>query len=86
MSLVEDTIKIQVSQVVTGLINKNFNVIIVRNLVIMHMNAGRSSMTKEDKARTSAQTPALRQAQCRWNVHPQLNAIPSNKVHMTYGI
>ena len=47
MSLVENIIKTQVIQVVTSLINKQFNVIIVINLVIMHMNAGRSSMTKE---------------------------------------
>ena len=40
-------------QVVTSLINQRFNVIIVKNLVIMHMNAGRSNMTKESKARIS---------------------------------
>ena len=50
MSLVEDRIRTQVIQVVTGLINKKFNVIIVRNLVIMHMNAGSNNMTKEGKA------------------------------------
>ena len=59
MLLVEDNIRTQVIQVVTGLINKKFNVIIVRNLVIMHMNAGRSNMTKESNARTNRQTPAL---------------------------
>ena len=53
MSMVEDRIRIQVSQVVTGLINKKFNVVIVRNLVIMHMNARRSNMTEEDKAQIS---------------------------------
>ena len=49
MSLVDDKIITQVIQVVAGLINKKFNVIIVRNLVIMHMNAGRSNITKEGK-------------------------------------
>ena len=47
MLLEEERIRIQVSQVVKGLINKNFNDIIVRNLVIMHMNARRNNMTKE---------------------------------------
>ena len=49
MLLVEDIIKTKVSQVVTGLINQRFNVITIKNLVIMHMNAGRSNMTKEAK-------------------------------------
>ena len=40
MLLVEFKIRTPVIQVVTGLINKKFNVIIVRNLVSMHMNAG----------------------------------------------
>ena len=39
MLLVEESIRIQVIQVAKGLINKKFNVIIVRNLVIMHMIA-----------------------------------------------
>ena len=47
MLLVEDRIRTQVSQVVTGLINQRFNVTTVKNLVIMHMNAGRRNMTKE---------------------------------------
>ena len=47
MLLVEERIRIQVSQVVIGLINKKFNVIIVINLVIMHMNVGRNNITKE---------------------------------------
>ena len=38
MSLVENRIRTE-SQVVKDLINKKFNVIIVRNLIIMHMNA-----------------------------------------------
>ena len=45
MSVVEEIIRIQVNQVARGLINQKFNVITVRNLVIMHMNAGRSNMT-----------------------------------------
>ena len=49
MSLVEERIRIQVRQVVRGLINTKFNVNIVRNLVIMHMNAGRNNMTKGGK-------------------------------------
>ena len=52
MSLVEDKIRTLVNQVVAGLIKK-INVIIARNLVIMHMNAGISSITKERKARTN---------------------------------
>ena len=59
MLLVEETIRIQVSQVARGLINKKSNVIIVRNLVIMHMNAGRNDMTKEGKDQISRPTPAL---------------------------
>ena len=59
MSLVEVRIRIQVIQVVRGLINKKFNVIIVRNLVIMHMNVGRNNMTKEGKAQISRPAPAL---------------------------
>ena len=60
MLLVEERIRTQVIQVAIGLINKKFNVIIVRNLVIMHMNAGRNNMTKEGKApnqSTSTNTP-----------------------------
>ena len=53
MSLVEDKLKTQLNQVVRGLINKKFNSIIVINLVVMHMNARRSSMTKEGKDKTS---------------------------------
>ena len=53
MFLVEERIKTTVSQVIIGLINKKFNLIIVINLVIMHTNAGRSNMTKEIKARIS---------------------------------
>ena len=53
MSVVEEIIRTQVSQVARGLINKKFNVIIVRSLVIMHMNAGRSNMNKEGKVQIS---------------------------------
>ena len=63
MLLVEDRIRTQVSQVVIGLINQRFNVISVKNLVIMYMNAGRSNMTKERKARISRRIPAFRRAQ-----------------------
>ena len=35
------------------LINKKFNVITIRSLVIMHMNAGRNNMTKEGKSQIS---------------------------------
>ena len=59
MLLVEDKIRTQVSQVVTGLINQRFNVITIKNLVIMHMNAGRSNMTKERKARISRRKPTI---------------------------
>ena len=61
MSLVEERIRIQVIQVVKGLINKKFNFITVINLVIMHMNAGRNNMTKEGKAQISRPAPTLRQ-------------------------
>ena len=64
MSLVEEKIRIQVNQVVKGLINKKFNVIIVRNLVFMHMNARRNNMTKEGNSQISRPTRALRQVQC----------------------
>ena len=64
MSLVEERIRTQVSQVVIGLINKKFNVIIVRNLFIMHMNARRINITMERKSKTNHQTPALCRAQC----------------------
>ena len=53
MSVVEEKIRTQVSQVVRVLINKKSNVIIVRNLVIMHMNARRNNMTREGKAQIS---------------------------------
>ena len=59
MSVVEESIRIQVSQVPRGLINKKFNVIIVINLVIMHMNVGRNNMTKGGKTQISRSTPAL---------------------------
>ena len=62
--LVEERIRIQVSQVVRGLINQKFNAIIVINLVIMHMNAGRNNMTKEGKSQISRPTLALQQVQC----------------------
>ena len=39
ISLVDDRIRTLISQVVRHLINKKFNVIIVRKFVIMHMNA-----------------------------------------------
>ena len=64
MLLVEDKIITQVIQVVTSSINKKFNVIIGTNLVSMHMNAQRSSMSKEGKSRFIRQTPTLCQAQC----------------------
>ena len=44
--------------------NQKFNVITVKSLVIMHMNAGRSHMTKEDKAQVSRPAPTLRYVQC----------------------
>ena len=53
MSVVGKSIRIQVIQVARGLINKNFSVIIVRNLVIMHMNVGRNNMAKEGKTQIS---------------------------------
>ena len=59
MSLVEERIRIQVNQVVKGLINKKSNVIIVINLVIVHMNVGRNNITKEGKAQISRPTPTL---------------------------
>ena len=62
MSLVEEIIRIQVIQVVRGLINTKFNFIIVRNLVIIHMNAGRDNMTKEGNAQISRPTPVLHRA------------------------
>ena len=39
MSVAEEITRTQVSQVARGLINQKFNVITVRSLVIMHMNA-----------------------------------------------
>ena len=51
MSVAEEITRTQVSQVAIGLINQKFNVIIVRSLVIMHMNAGRNNMTKEGKSK-----------------------------------
>ena len=54
----------QVNQVIRGLINKKFNVIIVKKLVIMHMNAVRNNMTKEGKTQISRPTPTLRRVQC----------------------
>ena len=53
MLLVDERIRIQVIQVARGLINKKSNVIIVRKLVIMHINVGISNMTKEGKAQIS---------------------------------
>ena len=64
MLLVEERIRTQVIEVAIGLINQNSNVIIVRNLVIMHMNAGRNNMTKEGKAQIRRPAPGLRQVQC----------------------
>ena len=64
MSVVEEKIRTQVNEVAIGLINKKSNVIIVRNLVVMHMNVGRNNMTKEDKSQISRSAPALRQVQC----------------------
>ena len=59
MSVVEERIRIQVSQVARDLINKKFNVIIVRNLVIMHTNAVRNNMTKKGKSQINPRTPSL---------------------------
>ena len=61
MSVAEEIIRTQVSQVARGLINQKFNVITVRSLVIMHMNAGRNNMIKEDKAQISQPAQTLRQ-------------------------
>ena len=58
MSVVEEITRTQVIQVAKGLINQKFNVITVRSLVIMHMNA-RRSMTKEHKSKTSRPTSTL---------------------------
>ena len=63
MLWVEDRIRTQVSQVVIGLINQRFKVITVKNLVIMHMNAGRSNMTKESKAGISRKTTSFLRVQ-----------------------
>ena len=59
MLSVEESIKIQVNQVARGLINKKYNVIIVRNFVIMNMNEGGKNMTKEGKAQIIRPTPTL---------------------------
>ena len=64
MSMVEEIIRTQVSQVARGLINPKFNVIIVRNLVIMHMTARRNNITKEGKSQISQLAPELQQVQC----------------------
>ena len=64
MSVVEEITRTQVSQVAKGLINKKFNVITIRSLVIMHMNAERNNMTKEGKSQISRPTPTLCQVQC----------------------
>ena len=64
MSVVEEIIRTQVIQVAIGLINKKSNVITVRNLVVMHMNAGRNNMTKESKSQISRTAPTLQQVQC----------------------
>ena len=61
MSVAEEITRTQVSQVAKGLINKKFNVITIKSLVIMHMNAGRSNMTKEGKAQVSQPAPTLQQ-------------------------
>ena len=49
-----------VIQVVTSLINKKFNVIIARKMVIFHMNVKRSSITKEIKVKTTQSTTTLK--------------------------
>ena len=64
MSVVEEIIRTQVIQVARGLINKKFNVITIRRLVIMHMNVGRSNMTKEGKSQISRPALTLRQVEC----------------------
>ena len=51
MSVVEEITRTQVIQVARGL----------TSLVIMHMNAGRNNMTKEDKAQVSQPAPTLQQ-------------------------
>ena len=61
MSVVEEIIITQVSQLAKGLINQKFNVITIRSLVIMHMNAGRNNMTKEGKSQVSQPAPTLQQ-------------------------
>ena len=62
MSVVEEIIRTQVSQMAIGLINKKFNVITIINLVIMHMNVGRNNMTKEGKSQINRTTPSLLRA------------------------
>ena len=59
MSVAEEITRSHDSQVAIGLINKKFNVIIARNLEILHINVGRSSMTKESKVRTNRAIPSL---------------------------
>ena len=86
MSLVEERIRTLVRKVVTGLISQKSNVIIARNLVIMHMNDGRSNMTKEGKSKTNQETTTLHREQCCWDVNPHLNVMMFKKFHVTYAI
>ena len=53
MLVVEESIRTQFIKSSRGLINQKSNVIIVRNLVIMDMSAGRNNMTKEGNHMTS---------------------------------
>ena len=80
MSSVEDKIKTLVIQVVTSLINKKYNVIIEINLDILHMNAGRSRLTKENMVKTSRATPTLQPTHRFWHVHCA-SPIECNLVH-----
>ena len=86
MLLVEVKIKILVKQAANGLINKKYNVIISKNMGILHMNAGRNIMTRENKGKTNQATLTLQPSQCFWHVHPQLNTMLSMKLHVKYGI
>ena len=64
VSRVDENFRTPVIQVVTSLINKKYNVIIVRNFKNFHMNAGSICMTKESEVKIGGETLALRQDHC----------------------
>jgi hypothetical protein len=63
----EDKVKITVSQVVIGVKSQRFNSITVKNMDIMHMNAGRDNIIRTNKVKINRTTQIVPPVLCLWH-------------------